>query len=92
MNVGLKLGAAAQSRQRQDALTPKYERRKNMEHNFDISFSDCMKRKHETRSVEAITAPMGLPLFVLAFTNLLMDTADYRRSVFRAGVNPGLLG
>ena len=38
--MGLKLGAAAQSRQRQDALTPKYERRKNMEHSFDISFSD----------------------------------------------------
>ena len=46
-----------------------------------------MKRKHDTRSVEVITAPMGLPLFVLAFTNLLMDTADYRSIAFRAGAN-----
>lgn len=57
MKVGLKLGAAAQSKQRQDALTPKYERRKNMEQSLDISFSDCMKRKQDTRSVEVMTAP-----------------------------------
>ena len=57
-----------------------------MEQSFDISFSDCMKRKQDTRSVEAITAPIGLP-FVLKFTSLLMDTSYYRRIVFCVGMN-----